>query len=134
MDDKAWLDWIGEAGPLQFTFGVIILVFGTQKILSADNLEKSLSGMFLPVKWLHKKRRIAAQREVSAAARLQKENEALQRELSRYHSWSLQATRKWREAESSLAAAGIELEPPAFVYLHKFTGDGEAEDDDDEDH
>ena len=132
MDDRAVIDWFVGASPLQFVLGVLVLVFGTQKILSADNVEKSLGGLLIPVKWLHKKRQAAAEREVSVVARLQKENLRLQKELERYHAWSIIATRKHRDMEAVLAANGLEIPPPPFVYLHAFKMDCDSDEEEDE--
>lgn len=125
MDEEAIRDFLTSTSPTQFIIGVLILVFGTRKILSADNVEKSLGGLFLPVRWLYNQRQKAADDQVAAVARLKGQYLEAASELSRYHSWSVLATRRIRELESVIAANGVEVPPPPFVYLHEFRGDEE---------
>lgn len=125
MDDEALRDFLTTTSPTQFLIGVFILVFGTRKILSAENVENSLGGLFIPFRWLHHKRQKAADEQVEAVAKLKKHNDHISVELDRYHSWSVLATKRIRDLESVLAANGVEVPPPPFVYLHEFRGDEE---------
>lgn len=125
MDEEAIRDFLTSTSPTQFIIGVLILVFGTRKILSADNVEKSLGGLILPVRWLYSQRQKAADDQVAAVARLKGQYLEAASELSRYHSWSVLATKRIRELESVIAANGVEVPPPPFVYLHEFKGDEE---------
>lgn len=127
MDEEALRDFFTNASPSQFLIGVAILVFGTRKILSAENLEKSLGGLFLPARWLHKRRQAAADEQVAVVARLKKRNQDQLRELDRYHAWSVLATKRLRDLESVIVASGIEVPPPPFVYLHEFRGEEDSE-------
>ena len=120
MNDEAILDWLTSATPTQFIIGVVILVFGTSKILSADNVEKSLGGLLLPVKWLHSKRAKAAEKQVQGVKDLKDENLRLNKELGRYHAWSLIAAKRNRDLEAFISANGLDIPPPKFVYLHEF--------------
>lgn len=129
MNDEAVRNILDTTSPSQFLIGVFVLVFGTRHILSADNLEKSLGGLVLPVRWMHKKRSEAADEQVAVVARLKKENARLARELSRYHEWSILATKRNRTLESALTASGVDIPPPPFIYLHEFKGDDEEDDD-----
>lgn len=132
MEDEAIKDFLTGASPTQFLIGVFVLVFGTRKILSADNVEKSLGGLFLPVQWIHKKRQDAADEQVEVVAKLKKQNKANAAELDRYHSWSVLATKRIRDLESVIAANGIEVPPPPFIYLHEYRGDEEDSEEDEE--
>lgn len=132
MDDEAILDLLSNTSPIQFLIGVFVLVFGTRKILSTDNVEKSLGGLFIPVKWLHKKRQNAADEQVAAVAKLKQQSLETAAELERYHSWSVYATKRIRDLESVLAANGIEVPPPQFVYLHAYRGEKEDPEEDEE--
>ena len=132
MDDEALRELLSNTSPTQFLVGVFILVFGTRKILSADNVEKSLGGLFLPVKWLHGKRQAAADEQVAVVTKLKKQNRAVSDELDRYHSWSVKATKRIRELESVLAANGVEVPPPPFIYLHEYKGDEEDPEEEEE--
>lgn len=125
MDDGAIRDFLTDTSPTQFIIGVFILVFGTRKILSADNIEKSLGGLFIPVRWLHKQRERAADEQVAVVAELKQRYLDASAELSRYHSWSVLATKRIRDLESVIAANGVEVPPPPFIYLHEFRGDEE---------
>lgn len=125
MDDGAIRDFLTDTSPTQFIIGVLILVFGTRKILSADNIEKSLGGLFIPVRWLHKQRERAADEQVAVVAELKQRYLDASAELSRYHSWSVLATKRIRDLESVIAANGVEVPPPPFIYLHEFRGDEE---------
>lgn len=130
MDDEALFNWLTGASPTQFILGVAILIFGTQKILSVENVEKSLGGLLLPVKWLHQKRENAADKEVKIVHDLQEENMRLNKELERYHAWSLLAAKRNRDLEVFITSNGLSVPPPNFVYLHEFRleeGDDEAE-------
>lgn len=120
MNDEAILDWLTGASPAQFAIGVLILVFGTSKILSADNVEKSLGGLLLPVKWIHSKRSKAAEEQVQGVKNLKEENLRINKELDRYHAWSLVAAKRNRDLEAFISASGLEIPPPKFVYLHEF--------------
>ena len=120
MNDEAILDWLTNATPVQFAVGVLILVFGTSKILSADNVEKSLGGLLLPVKWIYSKRSKAAEEQVQAVKKLKEENLRINKELGRYHAWSLVAAKRNRDLEAFISANGLEIPPPKFVYLHEF--------------
>ena len=134
MSDEAVRNFLTTASPSQFLIGVLILVFGTRKILSAENVENSLGGLLLPVKWIHKKRDEAAEEHVAAVAKLKQENQRLSREIARYHDWSILATRRNRALESALAANGVDIPPPPFVYLHEFKdSEGDEEEDDEGD-
>lgn len=128
MDDTAIRDLLTGSSTTQFLIGVFVLVFGTQKILSAENLEKSLGGLLVPVKWIHKKRAKAAEEEASVVVRLKKENRQASRELARYHAWSLTAAERIRSLEVFLAANGLESPPPPFIHFHEY----EEDDEDDE--
>lgn len=128
MNDEAILDWLTSASPSQFILGVIILVFGTGKILSAENVEKSLGGLLLPVKWLHNRREKAAEAEINDIQRLKEDNLRLNREMERYHAWALLATKRNRDLEVFITANNMEVPPPEFVYLHEF----KLEEDEDE--
>ncbi len=130
MEDDAIKDFLTGASPTQFLIGVFVLVFGTRKILSADNVEKSLGGLILPVRWLHKKRQDAADEQVAIVAKLKKQSKANATELDRYHSWSVLATKRIRDLESVIAANGIEVPPPPFIYLHEYRGDEEDSEED----
>lgn len=132
MEDEAIKDFLTGASPTQFLIGVFVLVFGTRKILSADNVEKSLGGLFLPVQWIHKKRQDAADEQVEVVAKLKKQYKANAAELDRYHSWSVLATKRIRDLESVIAANGIEVPPPPFIYLHEYRGDEEDSEEDEE--
>ena len=132
MDDETLLDLLSTTSPTQFLIGVFVLVFGTRKILSTDNVEKSLGGLFIPVKWLHKKRQDAADEQVEAVAKLKKQNKQSAAELDRYHSWSVLATKRIRDLESVIAANDIEVPPPPFIYLHEYRGDEEDSEEDEE--
>ena len=132
MDDEALRDFLANTSPTQFLIGVFVLVFGTRKILSADNVEKSLGGLFIPVQWLHKKRQDAADEQVAAVATLKKQSLETAAELDRYHSWSVLATKRIRDLESVIAANGIEVPPPPFIYLHEFRGDEEDPEEEEE--
>lgn len=125
MDDVAIRDFLSGSSPAQFVIGVLVLVFGTRKILSSENIEKSLGGLFLPVRWIHKKRQKAADEQVAVVVKLKERNHELASELARYHSWAVLATRRIRNLESVIAANGVEVPPPPFIYLHEFKGDEE---------
>lgn len=120
MNDGELLNWLTGATPTQFVVGVAVLIFGTQKILSAENVEKSLGGLFLPVKWLHSKRQSAADKSVEAVQSLREENLRINKELNRYHAWSLLATKRNRDLEVFITSQGLDIPPPSFVYLHEF--------------
>lgn len=128
MNDEAMLDWLTSASPSQFILGVIVLVFGTSKILSAENVEKSVGGLLLPVKWLHSRREKAAKEEVRGIQKLKEDNLRLNKEMDRYHAWSILATKRNRRLEAFIAANNLEVPPPEFIYLHDF----KLEEDEDE--
>lgn len=132
MDDQAIKDFLTGASPTQFLLGVFILVFGTRKILSAENVEKSLGGLILPVRWMHRKRQDAADEQVAVVAKLKERNLEQSIELERYHSWAVSATKRIRDLESALAASGVDVPPPPFIYLHEYKGDEEDPEEEDE--
>ena len=120
MNDEAILDWLTNASPSQFILGVIVLVFGTSKILSAENVEKSVGGLLLPVRWLHSRREKAAKEEISGIQKLKEDNLRLNKEMDRYHAWAILATKRNRRLEAFIVANNLEVPPPEFVYLHDF--------------
>jgi len=126
-------DWLTGTSSSQFLLGVLVLVFGTQKILSAENVQSSLGGLLLPVKWLHNRRKRAAEEKVAEVAAAKRERVAVEREIQRYHAWAMMTTKRVRELESVIAAHGIDLPPPPFVYLHEFQLPSEARPDEEDD-
>lgn len=124
-------DWLLGATPSQFLLGVIVLIFGTQKILSAENVEKSLGGLSLPAKWLQRRREAAAEEKIEEVAQLRKTLIEVQEELNRVHKWVLYATKRIRTLDSVLVANGVKIPPPDFLFLHEF-GDRESGDEEEE--
>ncbi|OIR43197.1 hypothetical protein [Corynebacterium sp. NML120713] len=120
MTEQAIKAWFLDSSPSQFILGVLVLIFGAQKILSAENLEKSLGGLVLPVRWMHKRRQRAAEEEITTVQRLRAEVNRQAAEIARYHEWSIMATRRNQDLESTLTAHGVDIPPPNFVYLHEF--------------
>lgn len=124
-------DWLLGATPSQFLLGVIVLIFGTQKILSAENVERSLGGLALPAKWLQRRREAEAEEKIAEVAQLRDALIEVQEELNRVHKWVLYATKRIRTLDSVLVANGVEIPPPDFLFLHEF-GDRESGDDEEE--
>lgn len=133
MTDERIVDWLTQSSPSQFLIGIAILVFGSRKILSEDNVSESLSGLSWPWKVLKRRRESAAQAEASATQELQSEVERLTREKMRYHRWMVQATQWIQRLDAWSAQHGHELPKPDFVHWMDFENRKEPGDDDDDD-
>lgn len=137
MTDEKLFDWVTQASPFQFFIGVALLVFGSRKILSEDNISESLSGLAWPWRLLKRRREIAAQEEAAEMRELQSEVQRLTREKMQYHRWMIQATRWIQRLDAWSARNGLELPKPDFVHwidfeVGKEPGSGDDDDDDSE--
>lgn len=101
------VEWLTQGSAANFLIGVLALIFGTQKILSAKNVEESLGGLALPFRWLRRRRDEAAQEEAAAEIELQE----LQADQYNY---ILHITRWVYDLRIWAAANGLVLPPPDY--------------------
>ena len=137
MTDEKFFFCFTQSSPSQFLIGIAILVFGSRKILSEDNLSESLSGLAWPWRLLKRRRESAAQAEAAEMQELQAEVIRLTREKMRYHRWMIQATQWIQRLDAWSARNGHELPKPDFVHwldfeMRKEPGSGDDDDDDSE--
>ena len=110
---KDFIEWLTSASPSTFILGVLVLIFGTRKVLSAKNVEESLGGLALPFKWLREHRDRAAAEEASAEIEL--------REMyADQHKYILHLTKWILELQIWAAARGEELPPPEFMPFNEW--------------
>lgn len=114
-DSKDFIEWLTSAStsPSTFVMGVLALIFGTRKVLSAKNVEESLGGLALPFRWWRERRDKAAADEVSAEIEL--------REMyADQHKYILHLTKWILELQIWAAARGEELPPPEFLPFNEW--------------
>lgn len=118
-----------QASPTQFFLGVLVLVLGSNKILSEKNVSESFGGILLPLKFLRRRREQAAQDEASELEQLRLEVARQSGLLMKYHRWSVRTTEYMHRLDLWAAEKGLHLPKPPFVHWTEFER-GEEEDDD----
>ena len=95
----------------QLAVGVLVLVFGSQAVLSETNLKGKLWGLGAPGRWWKRRQSEAAERELS-------ETMQLREEVSLQHRYIVALTASMRSLEIWAADKGYTLPPPPFqTYL-----------------
>lgn len=110
---KELVDWFTSASPSAFILGVLVLIFGTRKVLSAKNVEESLGGLALPFSWLRKHRDRVAEEELKAEIELREMYADQHRYILLLTKWAL-------ELQIWAAALGEELPPPEFLPFNEW--------------
>lgn len=115
-----WIDWLTSTPQGQFLLGVAGLIFGSQAILSEDNLKGKLWGLGAPARWFKRRQKKAAEEEVEETKRLRE----LTEQQHRYIVW---ITAILRTIEVWAADNGHELPPPPFMTFNEWTKEKEEE-------
>lgn len=110
---RSVVEWLTQGSPASFVLGVLALIFGTEKLLSAKNVEESLGGLALPFRWLRKRRDQAALDEAAAEVELQ----ILRADQ---HKYILHLTRWVYELQIWAAGKGLVLPPPEFELFNEW--------------
>ena len=129
MTPEGIWQWLTQASPTQFFLGVLVLVLGSNKILSEKNVSESFGGILLPIKFLRHRREQAAQDEASELEQLRLEVARQSGLLMKYHRWSVRTTEYMHRLDLWAAEKGLHLPKPPFVHWTEFER-GEEEDDD----
>ena len=108
-----WINSITSNPQGQFLLGVLVLVFGSQAILSEHNMKGKLWGVGAPLRWWRKRQQETAEKELSELVRLREENH----QLHRYIVW---ITGIQRKIEIWAVDKGYELPPPPFNTYHEW--------------
>ncbi|MDU3076417.1 MAG: hypothetical protein E7B29_08895 [Mixta calida] len=116
MNESAVYEWL-TASPSQFVIGVFILVFGTRKILSEDNIKTSLGGVKLIQDWLSRSAKRRAEKELSREAALQEDNDRLYHERRVTHEWKVYVENYVNDIELWFASRGISYPFERFKHF-----------------
>ena len=120
MSFEPFVEWLSRTTPTQFVIGLAILIFGSKKILSEKNVSESLGGLFIPFRWLRRRREEVADAEALRITRMCEQIRELQREQELLHQWAVEVTRSYRAVQLWAAEKGYTLPPPPFVSLADF--------------
>ncbi|WOT03383.1 hypothetical protein [Corynebacterium pyruviciproducens] len=116
MNDGSLVEWI-TASPAQFIVGVFVLVFGTRKVLSEENIRSSLGGVRLLQEWASKSAKRRAEKELSREAALDEDNRRLYRERLVTHEWKVYVEGYVNDIELWFASRGISYPFEKFKHF-----------------
>lgn len=112
-----WLETVTSSSQWQFVVGVLVLVFGSQAVLSETNLKGKFWGLGAPARWWKRRQTETAEKELTETIRLQGETDC-------QHRYIIWVTSILRNIEIWAADQGHTLPPPEFkTYTEWKEGD-----------